>query len=201
MFDLTGIFGHSLTVWLVIPMLIFLARIVDVSIGTIRVIFVAKGMNFLAPVLGFFEVLVWLLAIGEILKNLTCWQNYIAYAFGFAMGNYVGMVIESKIALGNVIIRIITRREADDLVEALRKKNFGVTSIDADGRDGPVKVLFSLTTRISIPAILGIVNKYNPNAFYSIEDIRYVREGIFPPRKTHLRARDLIVRKLFRLRK
>ncbi|MCF7809965.1 DUF2179 domain-containing protein [bacterium] len=201
MFDLVGIFGHTLTVWLIIPTLIFFARIIDVSIGTIRVIFVAKGMKFLAPVLGFFEVLVWLLAIGEILKNLTSWQNYIAYACGFAMGNFVGMLIESKIALGNVIIRIITRYEANSLVEALREKNFGVTSIDADGRDGPVKILFTLTTRTSIPKILNIVNEYNPNAFYSIEDIRYVSEGIFPVRKTHLRARDLIVRKLFHLRK
>lgn len=201
MIDLTPIFGDTLTAWLIVPLLIFLARILDVSIGTVRVIFVAKGMKFLAPVLGFFEVLIWLLAIGEILKNLTSWQHYFAYALGFATGNYVGMLIESKLALGNVMIRIITQRDADKLLKALRSKNFGVTSIDAEGRDGPVKALFTLTPRTSITEILSIVNKYNPQAFYSIEDIRYVREGIFPPRKTHLRSRDLIARKIFPQRK
>lgn len=171
------------------------------SIGTLRVIFVAKGMRILAPLLGFFEVLIWLLAIGEILKNLTNWQNYIAYALGFATGNYIGMLIESKLALGTVLVRIITQREAYELPDALRRKNFGVTSVDAEGRDGPVKVLFTIVSRNSIPEILGIVNKLNPRAFYSVEDIRSVREGVFPPRKTHLNGADLLFRKIFPQRK
>ncbi len=199
--DFTQIFGYNLTVWLIIPLLIFLARIIDVSIGTVRVIFVAKGVRLLAPILGFFEVFIWLLAIGQILKNLTTWQNYIAYASGFAMGNYVGMMIESKLAIGSVLIRVITLREARELLDALREKNFRVTDIDAEGRDGPVKVLFSVVARNSIPRILEIVKEYNPRAFYSIEDIRYVREGISPPRKTHLRGRDLIARRIFPQRK
>ncbi len=201
MFGLTEIFGETTTVWLIIPLLIFTARIFDVSIGTIRVIFIAKGLKLLAPILGFFEVVIWLFAMGAILKNLDCWQNYIAFALGFATGNWVGMILESKLALGTILIRIITQKEAELLLNALREENFGVTSLDADGRHGPVKVLFTIAARTSVPKILSVVNRYNPHAFYSIEDIRYVAEGVFPVRKGRVRSIDSFLRKLFPLRK
>ena len=179
-------FENNLFTVILIPVLIFLARIVDVSIGTVRLIFISKGMKFLAPMLGFFEVLIWLVAIGQILQNLTNWVNYIAYAGGFAAGNFVGMVIESKIALGTVALRIITRHNADRLVSELRRRNFGVTSVDAEGRDGSVKIIFTLANRQEVPDIITIIKEYNPRAFYSIEDIRYASEGIFPLKKNSL---------------
>ena len=194
--DLNQIFGRELTVWLVIPLLIFIARIMDVSIGTLRVISIAKGMKMLAPVLGFFEVSIWLLAIGVILQNLNNWQNFIAFALGFAAGNYVGILIENKLALGTASLRIITRRDASELEMVLREKGYGLTSMDAEGKSGPVKVLFMLVSRSELPGIIKTVNKYNPHAFYSIEDVRFVNEGIFPPRKRSFRMIDLKLRRL-----
>jgi len=188
----------GLRTWLVIPVLIFLARILDVSIGTLRVIFVARGMKFLAPVLGFFEVLIWLLAIGQILQNLTTWQNYIAYASGFAAGNYVGMVLEGRLALGTAILRIITSTDAEDLVQQLRRENYGVTSLAAEGKYGPVKVLFMLVSRNDLPRAIELVNGFHPRAFYSVEDVRYVNEGVFPPRRGLLKERYLSIWELFR---
>jgi uncharacterized protein YebE (UPF0316 family) len=85
--------NFGLYTWIVLPLLIFLARVVDVSMGTIRVIFVSRGLKYLAPVVGFFEVLIWLLAIGQIMKNLSSPLCYVAYAGGFAAGNYIGIVI------------------------------------------------------------------------------------------------------------
>jgi len=198
---LSQIFGEQLTVWVIVPLLIFFARIIDVSIGTMRLIFISKGMKLLAPLLAFFEVLVWLAAMGAILKNLTSWQNFIAFSMGFAAGNYVGMFIENKLALGNVLIRVITQHDAGELLDALHDMRLGVTSIEAEGKDGPVKVLFTVVARTSIPKILDVVNRHNPHAFYSIEDIRYVREGFSSPKVSQFHNLDIITRKIFRLRK
>lgn len=183
------VISQGFTTWIVIPALIFLARILDVSIGTLRVIFVARGMRMLAPALGFFEVLIWLLAIGQILQNLTNWQNYIAYAAGFATGNWVGMVIENKLALGNVLVRIITHRDPMELAAHLRNADYGITTLNAEGKTGPVKVLLTVISRQELQQVIKIVNQYHPKAFYSIEDIRFAKEGIFPMRKSFMRQR------------
>ena len=106
--ELSGFFDSFWFEWVLIPVLICLARIVDVSIGTLRIIFVSKGMRGIAPILGFFEVIIWLVAIGQIFQNLSNWVNYIAYGAGFAMGNFVGIYIEGKISLGYTLVRIIT---------------------------------------------------------------------------------------------
>ena len=164
-----------------LPVLVFLARILDVSIGTLRIIFVAKGLKYFAAVLGFFESLIWLLAVAQVMQNLTSWQTYVAFALGFAAGNYVGIVLEERIALGNLLIRVITRREADDLVIVLRDKGYGVTSVDAEGVEGPVKLIFTIARRRNLAKILTIIKQYNPNAFYTIEDMRFVKEPFMPP--------------------
>jgi uncharacterized protein YebE (UPF0316 family) len=161
---------------LVLPLLIFCARICDVSLGTMRIIFVSRGMKYLAPVLGFFEVLIWLLAIGQIMKNLTNVTNYIAYASGFAAGNFVGIYLENKLSMGIQIIRVITRMDAGGLVEFLRHEGFTVTSIDAQGGTGPVKVLFTIVKRREMNKIIDIVKKFNPKAFYTVEDVKLVSE-------------------------
>jgi len=126
--------------------------------------------------LGFFESLIWLLAVTQVLQNLNSWQTYIAFALGFATGNYVGVVLEERIALGNLLIRIITRKEADQLVHVLWDEGYGVTSVDAQGETGPVKLIFSITKRKNLGKIISIIKKYNPNAFYTIEDMRYVNK-------------------------
>lgn len=157
-----------------IPLLICLARVLDVTIGTIRIIFVAKGQRLIAPILGFVEIMVWLVAITQIMQHLDHWQNYIAYALGFAIGNYIGIYIEDKLALGNVIVRIITKIDAHKLANELRELGYSVTIIDATGNDGPVNVVFTAIKRDEVSRIIPLIKKHNPWALYSIEDIRYV---------------------------
>ena len=108
------------------------------------------------------------------MQNLNSWQTYVAFALGFAAGNFVGVVLEERIALGNMLIRVITMKEADELVGVLRKSGYGVTSVDAQGESGPVKLIFSITKRRNLGKIITIIKQYNPNAFYTIEDMRYV---------------------------
>ena len=161
----------------VVPLLIFFARIVDVTIGTMRIIFVGRGLKLLAPVLGFFEVLIWLIAIGQVMANLTNWRNYIAYALGFAAGNYVGIYLENRIALGQQLIRVITRRDATALVAYLRSAGYTVTAIDAQGDLSPVKLLFTVVSRRDLTKVLATIKHFNPRAFYSVEDVRFVSEA------------------------
>ncbi|KQC12432.1 MAG: hypothetical protein APR63_11035 [Desulfuromonas sp. SDB] len=171
---------------IILPLLIFTARICDVSIGTFRIILVGRGHKILAPLLGFFEVLVWLIAIQQIMQNLTNTIYYFAYAAGFAAGNYVGMLIEEKIALGILVIRIITNQSAEKLIEKLRQQDYGATSIDATGKTGPVNVLYTVIRRADLKKIITLINDYHPNAFYSVEDVKLVREGIFPAKSSIL---------------
>lgn len=170
--------------WFVLPFLIFAARVADVSMGTVRVIFVSRGLKYLAPIVGFFEILIWLLAIGQIMRNLSNPVCYIAYAGGFAMGNYVGIRIAEKLSLGVVLIRVVTKKDAISLVECLKSENYGVTSVDGHGTSGEVKVVFTIVPRREVQNVVELVKKFNPNAFYSIEEVGFVEKGIFPVRRS-----------------
>jgi uncharacterized protein YebE (UPF0316 family) len=165
---------------IVIPILIFCSRILDVTFGTIRIIFVSRGMRFLAALLGFFEVLIWIVAISQIMRNLTTWYTYVAYALGFATGNFIGISIERRIALGNLIVRIITREEAEELVKELWNSGYGVTSMDARGETGPVKIIFTVVKRRKLPDVIAIIKRNHPQAFYTVEDVRFVAERYTP---------------------
>jgi len=169
--------------WFVLPLLVFLARISDQTIGTLRLIFLSKGQKHIAPLLGFFEVIIWLAAVGQIMKHLDNMLCYIAYGGGFAMGNYIGMVIEEKLSLGNVLIRIIPKKDTSELIAFLRESNFGVTSVEAEGSKGKVDIVFTIIKRKDVEHVVAIINKFNPNAFYTIEEVKAINEGIFTRRR------------------
>lgn len=174
--EILGFTSSEIYAWIILPLLIFFARIFDVSLGTIRIIFVSKGIKYLAPLIGFFEILIWLLAIGQIIQNLTNVYYYIFFAGGFAMGNLVGMIIEEKLSIGIVGIRIITRQDATKLIDNFKKSDFGITVVDAKGSKGRVKIIFTVVNRQNFQNVIKLVKQYNPKAFYSVEDIRYVSE-------------------------
>ena len=184
--------------WIILPLAIFLSRIIDVSLQTARIVFVSKGYRHLAPLLGFFEVLIWLIAIGQVMKNLDNVLCYLAYAGGFAAGNYVGIRIENRLAIGCWIVRIIRRQDASQLIEALRECGYGVTALDAQGSQGPVNVIYTLVRRSDFQKVGLMIRKYNPRAFYSVEDVRLVSEGIFPLSRT---SHSLFVPRWMRRRK
>ena len=179
----TSFFNSDIFSYGLLPLLIFLARICDVSIGTMRIIFVSKGKKYLAPILGFFEVLIWITAISKIMQNLDNYINYIAYAAGFATGNYVGMIIEEKLAMGFQMIRVFTHQDGPGLVQILNGNGFGATTVEAHGAKEKVHIIYTIVQRTELGHVLGIIDEFNPKAFYTIEDVRTVNEGIFPHRK------------------
>jgi uncharacterized protein YebE (UPF0316 family) len=184
--DFTAFLNSSWYTYLVIPVLIFLARILDVSIGTIRVIFITRGFKKLAPVLAFIEVLIWLAAVRQIFTNLSNPIMYLAYAAGFSIGTYVGIYIEEKISMGKATIRIITKKDATKMFEKLKKSRFTYTAMGADGPGGKVQLIIAVADRKDIPRILKIIKKINPDAFYSIEDVRFAYEDHIPKSKKKL---------------
>jgi len=171
--DFAGFMSSDTYTFVVLPVLIGLSRIFDVTIGTLRIIYVSRGMRFLAPALGFFEVLIWLLAITQIISNLTSPIHYIAYAAGFAAGNFVGILVEEKLSVGTVLVRVITRKDTGQLVECLRRSGYRTTMHEASGEHGKVSIIFSIVKRKDLKTVLGIIKEYNPTAFYTIEDVRY----------------------------
>jgi uncharacterized protein YebE (UPF0316 family) len=166
----------------VLPLVIFLSRIFDVTLGTIRIIFVNRGMRYLAPFVGFFEVLVWLVVISQIMQNISSPINYIAYAAGFATGNFVGIFLEQKLAMGITLIRIITRKDATELIADFRSRGFRVTHVPAEANSGPVEIIFLPVRRKEIRNVVKDIKAHNPNAVYTIEDVRAVSSGDVPMR-------------------
>lgn len=164
---------------LMLALFIFIARVMDVTLGTLRIISLSRGRKLLAPLLGFFEVFIWVVAISQLVRNLTDISAYLAYAAGFATGNFIGMWIEEKLALGTLTVRIFAVREGEDLSARLAGSGFGVTVLDGHGAGGPVKVLFTTIHRSELEQVVGIVHSVNPKMFFSVEDVRQSSDGVF----------------------
>ncbi|MCE7985147.1 MAG: DUF2179 domain-containing protein [Caldilinea sp. CFX5] len=178
--------------WVVVPLLIFGARVVDVSLGTMRIIFLSRGQRLLAPLLGFFEVLIWLIAIQQVMQNLNNPISYIAYAAGFATGNLGGIYLENKLAIGKLMVRIVTNRDATQLAAHLRESGYRVTSLEAEGATGPAKLIFTVIQRKDLAAVMTRINRFNPNAFVSVDEIRAASEGaLSEERRTRRTVLDL----------
>jgi uncharacterized protein YebE (UPF0316 family) len=183
--------------WVILPLLIFVARMSDVTLGTLRNIFMSRGFRKIVPFVGFFEVLIWLIAMKQVMNRADNFVCYLAWAGGFAMGTYVGMRIEERLALGMQVIRIITNEASEKLVNALRKANHGITIVDAQGAVGPVKMIFSIVQRKYLKEVISIIEENQPNAFYSIEDVRNAHHGVIQPGANKM----ALVRDLFTIRK
>ncbi|TGK22402.1 DUF2179 domain-containing protein [Leptospira fluminis] len=155
-----------------LPLGIYLARVTDVSIGTVRIILISRERKILAAALGFVEVLLWLIVITQIIRNLNNALCYVAYGAGFATGTFLGMVVEEKLAIGHSLIRIIVSGSGENIIESLTRSGFRTTRLDAFGSRGPVTVILSFLRRKEVPEVLEILGKTAPRAFYTIENAR-----------------------------
>jgi len=168
---------------IVLPFIVFLARFVDVTLGTLRIIFLSRGRKLLAPLLGFVEVFIWITVVSQIVRGAQNFAAYFAYSAGFAVGNYVGMLIEEKLAIGTLVIRIILPKNGNTLAVRLREEGYGVTFVDGHGGSGnPVALIYTVVMRKELDQIIGIIEEVTPKAFYTVEELRSVRQGVFPLR-------------------
>ena len=161
------------------PVVIFCLRIIDVSLGTMRLVLVTRGARAPASLLGFGEVLIWLLAAGTAVLNLTSPLHVIGYAAGFGAGTWVGMWLEEKFPLGTAMVQAFCRDPGAGVAEALRALGVGVTEMDAEGLSGPVEVVSTIVHRQVVPRVIDTIEATDPDAFITVYDAR-VRRGWFP---------------------
>jgi uncharacterized protein YebE (UPF0316 family) len=181
-------------VWVGLPLLIFAARVFDVTLGTLRIIFTSRGLRKLAPVLGFIETFVWIVAVSSLVKHAQNVAAYFGYAGGFAIGTLVGMFLENKLAIGTVTVRAIIRRDPKELISALLEAGFGITSVDGRGTTGTVKIIYTTLKRQDLPVVVDIFHRTLPGAFLSVEEVRSTEQGVFPREKNYF-ARNLGIKK------
>jgi uncharacterized protein YebE (UPF0316 family) len=163
-----------------LPVVIFLAEMFVVTLGTLRIIFVARGCTLLAPVLGLFEILSWLFAISQVMQNLDSADCFIAFSLGFTCGSYLGMWIEKKLAMGTVLVRVITHHSPAALIADLRAAHFGVTCVEGRGATGPVQILMTVVKRRQLEEVKNLIRGHHPRAFVAVDELQDVAEGTFP---------------------
>jgi uncharacterized protein YebE (UPF0316 family) len=161
--------------------LIFLLRIVDVPIGTVRVIYTVRGYRTIAMILGFFESLVWIFAISRLMAVVNQSPvNMVAWAVGFATGTVLGINLEKWIATGQVMIRIISIYHSGELRQRLLGMDFGVTAVQGEGKDGSVLILFVVSSRRRARGVLETVEQVDPEGFVTVEPLSHAVGGYFP---------------------
>jgi len=158
-------------------LLIFAARIVDVSCDTMRVIFAIRGKRGIAAVLGFIQAFVWIYAVGSAVKHLDSIWHVLGYAGGYAAGTFIGVTIERMIAYGVATVRVVSKHAGVEIADALRDHGYGVTEFPGFGRDGTVEILNSVVHRSHLEDVLSIIEKWDAEAFVTVEEPKVLRGG------------------------
>jgi uncharacterized protein YebE (UPF0316 family) len=171
---------RSLLACVPLPLAVFVAEMAVVTLGTLRIIFVSRGRRLLAPLLGCFEVSIWLFAVGQTMQNLSDPACFAAFAGGFTCGNFLGVLIEKRLALGTVVVRAITRKDGSALAERLSEGGYGVTLLDGQGATGPVQVLLTVVPRRVLPTVTALLRAADPAVFLSVDEIQSASQGVFP---------------------
>lgn len=162
---------------------VFFARIMDVSIGTLRTILLVRGYRKIAAVLGFFEVLIYLIVLGKVVGNINQPVLIIAYCLGYASGNFVGSKIEERISIGRLSAQVILKDQNPEMIEKLRQAGFGVTIIEGEGKEGKSYLLYVIIERKKVNAMFEIIDKCDCAAFVTTTDVRSSYGGYFQPKK------------------
>lgn len=158
-------------------LLIFLLRITDVSMGTFRMILITRGQRKMAALLGFAEVTIWVVAIGQVFANLNSLWNILAYSGGFATGTLAGMWLEGKVALGTVSVYIVSSNKGGAIADAVRRAGYGATELPAWGQSGPVALIGVVLPRRQLAGLTSLVNDIDANSFITVDDNRQVLRG------------------------
>lgn len=156
---------------------IFFARVFDVSLATIRMLMLMRGQRVPAAAIGFFEVSIYILALGRVVQHLNDPWKILAYALGFSCGTLVGGLVEERLAVGYNLVQVIPKEHSGELITRLRRQNFGVTVLEGRGRSGPRHVLNITTSRKELPRLLTLLNKIDPHAFIVTFDARRTKGG------------------------
>lgn len=163
-----------------LPLMIFVARVSDVTLATVKLMFVVNNARKIAAFLGFFEALITILALSRIMQDASNMAAYVMYAAGFAAGTYIGMRIEEKLAYGSVVIRVISKKIPDSLLEYLASNQHRYSMVDANDQSGNTQILFTVCKRSRVSAFLKNLESTAPEALYTIEGLKQVSHDLLP---------------------
>jgi len=165
--------------FLISALTLFLLRLVDISLYTLRIMMVVRGRKRMAWVFGFFQSIVFITALRAVLSDLGNWGKILGYAAGFATGVVLGMWIEGRLAIGYTHLRVISPRRGAELAEQLRQAGYAVTEVSGQGKDGMVSLLNCSVLRRKAPGAINLVEQIDPEAFVTAEAVRAVRRGFW----------------------
>lgn len=166
---------------LLLALMIFVLRIINNAVSTIRVVFIARQRMLISAILGFIESSIFAITVATVVSDLTNPLIFISYSGGYAVGSYVGMLLERRIVKGFVTVNAVIQQGGRELAAALRDANFGVTETTGEGREGKVIMLRIIVDRRDLNTVLERVREHQPNAFISVEETRAIRQGYFAP--------------------
>jgi uncharacterized protein YebE (UPF0316 family) len=158
-------------------LLIFALRVLSVSMGTVRMLLMVRGRRFISAFIGFFEVLIFILAISRVILEMDNIWNILGYCGGFAVGTIVGMALEDRLALGFSMVRVISKVKWLEITQALRQGGFGATQVIGEGKDGPVGIIYSMVRRKQVSAVVDLCEQLDEHAFITVEEAGRVRRG------------------------
>jgi uncharacterized protein YebE (UPF0316 family) len=162
---------------------IFCLRLIDVSMGTVRILMAVRGRRLLAGVIGFFEVTIFLVAISQVVTNIGNWWNVLGYASGFAVGTMVGMTIEHKLAIGLAEVDIVSMGKGPEVAEALRAEGFGATEFMGAGQSEMVSMVRTVVRRREVPSVISTASATDDKAFVTVQDMQSAYRGRWRMRK------------------
>jgi uncharacterized protein YebE (UPF0316 family) len=162
-----------------LPILIFFIRVTDMSLDTMRVLFVVRGRRPQAWVVGFMQSALWVVAVASVLSHLDNLLTVLAYAAGFATGNVVGMRIEERLAIGHSHLRVISTQRGEAVAAAVRAAGYAVTELSGRGKDGTVSILTTSVRRRDIDPVRSEVLRADPDAFVTLSDVRPLHRGFW----------------------
>ena len=166
------------------PLAIMALRATDVTMATTRMLLIVRGRRGIVPIIGFFEILIWVTAVGTVVQHLDSPLHVVGYASGFALGNYLGLLLEERMALGLATVRTMVKTGGPALAAELREQGFGVTEMEGRGKDGVVDVLYSVAPRRVVGRCVDLINARAPESFVVVDEPRAVHRGWqFPRRK------------------
>lgn len=171
-------FAMDITSFLLLPLLIFVARVADVTVATVKLMYVVNNARRIAALLGFVEALITIMALSRIMHEASHWSAFVAFAAGFSTGTYVGMSIEAKLAYGSCMVRWFSKKLPADLLIELQQNHFRYSLVDADSHEGNIRVLHTVCKRKRLPELLALVERHLPNAQYTIEGTQRVSPAL-----------------------
>ncbi|MBT5273540.1 MAG: DUF2179 domain-containing protein [Flavobacteriales bacterium] len=150
-------------------LIIFSLRLADQSLGTMRTLLVSKNKPIYAALIGLVESAIWIVAISQVIKDIDDPVLIGAYAAGFAAGTILGTYIERIVGVGNIVVRVFCPANSPSVAETLRDNGHGVTVIDGEGKDGPVKIYLCVIPRRKLKSVLNMIEEINPNAYITTD--------------------------------